>query len=158
MPKLQYYPVERKDPVTRIPKFYPQKISYSNIGPDQLVTRIVANTGIPQAAVNAAISAITDSVINFVLNGHSVQIGDIMSIRPTVSSWPSLTKEAVKASNVKKLNFRVAWGSGIKNLQDPKIYEFERRGSSQINQDDAELAREEKEEEEKVIKKVTKKK
>lgn len=129
MAKLSFYPIARRNPVTKTVLWYPQKITYTNIAPMQLVQRIVANTGIPSASINAAVSAITDSVINFVLNGHSVQIGDIMSIRATVSSRGELAKQDVTAKSVKKVNFRVAWGTEIKNLQDPEIYTFEKKTS-----------------------------
>lgn len=127
MAKLSFYPQARKNPVTKEIGYYAQKITYTNVSPLQLVQRIVANTGIPSASINAAVSAITDSVINFVLNGHSVQIGDIMSIRATVSSNSVPMKDDVTAKLVKKLNFRVAWGTEIKNLQDPANYSFEKK-------------------------------
>lgn len=129
MAKLSFYPQARKNPVTKGILYYAQKITYTNVSPLQLVQRIVANTGIPSASINAAVSAITDSVINFVLNGHSVQIGDIMSIRGTVSSAGVPTRDEVTARQVKRLNFRVAWGTEIKNLQNPEIYTFEKKAS-----------------------------
>lgn len=129
MAKLSFFPQARKNPVTKGILYYAQKITYTNVSPLQLVQRIVANTGIPSASINAAVSAITDSVINFVLNGHSVQIGDIMSIRGTVSSAGVPTRDEVTARQVKRLNFRVAWGTEIKNLQNPEIYTFEKKAS-----------------------------
>lgn len=134
MAHLVYYPIEKKNPITKIVSFYPQKKTYTNISNEQLVTRIQANTGIPSAAINAAISAITDSVINFVLNGHSVQVGDVMSIRPTINSYGVETPEEVTAELVRKLNFRVAWGVAIKNLQDPKNYTFENMETKEVQQ------------------------
>lgn len=125
MARLMFYPIAKKNPLTKVVNYYPQKKTYSNISDVQLVSRIQANTGIPAAAVNAAISAITDSVINFVLNGHSVQVGDVMSIRPTVNSFGADSPAEVSAAQVRRLNFRVAWGVSLKDLQNPIHYEFE---------------------------------
>lgn len=133
MARLMFYPIAKKNPLTKIVNYYPQKKTYSNISDVQLVSRIQANTGIPAAAVNAAISAITDSVINFVLNGHSVQVGDVMSIRPTVNSFGADTPDAVRADQVRRLNFRVAWGVSLKDLQNPVHYEFENIQTKEVS-------------------------
>lgn len=133
MARLMFYPIAKKNPLTKVVNYYPQKKTYSNISDVQLVSRIQANTGIPAAAVNAAISAITDSVINFVLNGHSVQVGDVMSIRPTVNSFGADTPEAVRADQVRRLNFRVAWGVSLKDLQNPMHYEFENIQTKEVS-------------------------
>lgn len=133
MARLMFYPIAKKNPLTKVVNYYPQKKTYSNISDVQLVSRIQANTGIPAAAVNAAISAITDSVINFVLNGHSVQVGDVMSIRPTVNSFGADAPEAVRADQVRRLNFRVAWGVSLKDLQNPVHYEFENIQTKEVS-------------------------
>lgn len=133
MARLMFYPIAKKNPLTKVVNYYPQKKTYSNISDVQLVSRIQANTGIPAAAVNAAISAITDSVINFVLNGHSVQVGDVMSIRPTVNSFGADAPENVRADQVRRLNFRVAWGVSLKNLQNPVHYEFENIQTKEVS-------------------------
>lgn len=126
MAKLQFYPLARKSPKDKSVSYYAQKSTYSNIPTAVLCRRIVDNTAVPPGVVRAALTAIVDSVANFVCNGHSVQLGELMSLRPTVQSKGADTAPKFKAENVKRVMVRVAWGSNVVNLQRPSNYEWER--------------------------------
>ena len=127
MAKLQFYPIGRKDPLRpQQTKYYAQKATYSNISTKVLLRRITENTAVPAGVVRAAVNAIVDSVANFVCNGHSVKLGDLMSIRPTVQCLGAETADKFTAANVKRVMLRVAWGSNVVNLQKPNNYEWER--------------------------------
>lgn len=126
MAKLQFYPLARKSPKDESMKYYAQKSTYSNIPTAVLCRRIVENTAVPPGVVRAAVTAIVDSVANFVCNGHSVQLGELMSMRPTVQTKGSHQALDFKAEMVKRVMVRVAWGSNVVNLQRPSNYEWER--------------------------------
>ena len=126
MAKLQFYPLARKSPTDKSVKFYAQKSTYTNIPTAVLCRRIVENTAVPPGVVRAAVTAIVDSVANYVCNGHSVQLGELMSLRPTVQTKGSDTAVRFKADMVKRVMVRVAWGSNVVNLQRPDNYEWER--------------------------------
>ena len=127
MAKLQFYPIGRKNPKKDSEvKYYAQKATYSNIPTKVLLRRITENTAVPAGVVRAAVNAIVDSVSNFVCNGHSVKLGDLMSIRPTVQCRGAETSDKFTAANVKRVMLRVAWGSNVVNLQKPNNYEWER--------------------------------
>lgn len=126
MAKLQFYPLARKSPMDKSVKFYAQKSTYTNIPTAVLCRRIVDNTAVPPGVVRAAVTAIVDSVANFVCNGHSVQLGELMSMRPTVQTKGSDSASAFRAEMVKRVMVRVAWGSNVVNLQRPSNYEWER--------------------------------
>lgn len=126
MAKLQFYPLARKNPVDKSVSFYAQKSTYTNIPTAVLCRRIVENTAVPPGVVRAAVTAIVDSIANFVCNGHSVQMGELMSMRPTVQSKGSDTAANYKAYMVKRVMVRVAWGANVVNLQKPDNYEWER--------------------------------
>lgn len=129
MAKLQFYALERKNPrtgQTPASKFYPQKATYTNISTKVLLRRITENTAVPAGVVRAAVNAIVDSVANFVCNGHSVKLGDLMSLRPTVQCRGAQSADAFKAENVERVMLRVAWGSNVVNLQKPEYYEWEK--------------------------------
>ena len=126
MAKLQFYPLARKSPTDKSVKFYAQKSTYTNIPTAVLCRRIVENTAVPPGVVRAAVTAIVDSVANYVCNGHSVQLGELMSLRPTVQTKGSDTAVRFKADMVKRVMVRVAWGANVVNLQRPDTYEWER--------------------------------
>lgn len=126
MAKLQFYPLARRNPRDLSVRYYAQKSTYTNIPTAVLCRRIVENTAVPPGVVRAAVTAIVDSVANFVCNGHSVQLGELMSMRPTVQSEGSDSASEFKADNVKRVMVRVAWGANVVNLQRPDNYEWER--------------------------------
>ena len=126
MAKLQFYPLKRKNPVDKTEKYYAQKSTYTNIPTAVLCRRIVENTAVPPGVVRAAVTAIVDSVANFVCNGHSVQLGELMSMRPTVQTTGSDYASVFRAEMVKRVMVRVAWGANVVNLQRPSNYEWER--------------------------------
>ena len=126
MAKLQFYPLKRKNPKDGSVMYYAQKSTYTNIPTAVLCRRIVDNTAVPPGVVRAAVTAIVDSVANFVCNGHSVQLGELMSLRPTVQTSGSESASAFRAEMVKRVMVRVAWGSNVVNLQRPSNYEWER--------------------------------
>lgn len=122
MPELIYKVVKRRNPSTATVKFFPIKVHYTNIGNDALVARIKENTNIPTAVVSAAVSAIRDSIVNFLCNGHSVQLGNFMSLRPTISSSGADSMEAVSVGNIRAVRIRATYGTDLKHLQDPSYY------------------------------------
>ena len=126
MAKLQFYPLARKSPKDSSVKYYAQKSTYTNIPTAVLCRRIVENTAVPPGVVRAAVTAIVDSVANFVCNGHSVQLGELMSLRPTVQTKGAGSASAFRSEMVKRVMVRVAWGSNVVNLQRPGNYEWER--------------------------------
>lgn len=126
MAKLQFYPLARRSPKDKSVKYYAQKSTYSNIPTAVLCRRIVENTAVPPGVVRAAVTAIVDSVANFVCNGHSVQLGELMSMRPTVQCAGSDKASDFRADFVKRVMVRVAWGANVVNLQRPDNYEWER--------------------------------
>lgn len=128
-PLLNYYLIRRKDPNTQDPQYYAQKVQYTNIDNETLLNRIVANTSVPKGVIRAAVDAIRDSIINFVMNGHSVELGGLMSLRPTVrcrlSGFGSATHPTAVPENT-FVRLRAYWGNDVRNYQFPSNYNFEK--------------------------------
>lgn len=127
-PILYYYVIPRKEPSATSIKYYAQKVRYSNIGNEELLNRILDNTSIPRGVIRAAVDAIVDSINNFLLNGHSVELGGLMSLRPTLQNKlqeaaEGQTTPSQLADNA-RLRIRAYWGNDIRKYQDPKYYEF----------------------------------
>lgn len=124
MADLKYKVAPIKDPISKNVKFYARKISYEKITGKELLARLQDNSGMKGAVLSAACIAITNCIANFVCNGHSVQIGNLMSLRPTLTSEGVETLAKFSAANIKGCRVRARWGSDIAYLQDKKNYNF----------------------------------
>lgn len=124
MADLKYKVVPIKDPISKTVKFYARKISYEKITGRELLARLQDNSGMKGAVLSAACIAITNCIANFVCNGHSVQIGNLMSLRPTLTSTGTETLDKFSAAYIDGCRVRARWGSDIAYLQDRKNYNF----------------------------------
>lgn len=133
-PTLYYYVLPRKAPGTATTKWYAQKVRYSNIGTEELLERIVENTSVPRGVIRAAVDAIVDSIANFVVNGHSVQLGGLMSLRTTLQNKLQNAAEGQatpsQLANNARLRIRAYWGNDVRKFQDPKYYNFEHQNKA----------------------------
>lgn len=125
---IQIKAILRKNPKNGRTAYYAAQEQYSNIGDAELREAIKRNSNLNAGVVNAACDAIFDSVMNFVCNGHSIRIANLMCLRPVLKSRGSETAAKVTSENVKKVLLRASWGSAIRALQDPATYNFEKDG------------------------------
>lgn len=124
MADLKYKVAPIKNPIDKSVKFYARKISYEKITGKELLARLQDNSGMKGAVLSAACIAITNCIANFVCNGHSVQIGNLMSLRPTMTSKGAETLDKFSAAYINGCRVRARWGSDIAYLQDKKNYNF----------------------------------
>lgn len=117
MPTLQYRVVERQNALTKQLMYYAQKVGHGidRIKTDDLIDSIAENSQVPRAVVPAALAAIQKSIVNFVLNGHSVTIPRLGTFNSTLSSRAALSADAFSAANIKGLRVRFR--------PDPKLRE-----------------------------------
>lgn len=124
MAELKYKVAPIKDPIEKTVKFYARKISYEKITGKELLARLQDNSGMKGAVLSAACIAITNCIANFVCNGHSVQIGNLMSLRPTLASTGAKKQSDFSAAYIYGCRVRARWGSDIAYLQDKRNYNF----------------------------------
>lgn len=124
MADLKYKVAPLKNPIDKHVKFYARKISYEKITGKELLARLQDNSGMKGAVLSAACIAITNCIANFVCNGHSVQIGNLMSLRPTLTSTGVDKPDDFSAAYIDGCRVRARWGSDIAFLQDRKNYNF----------------------------------
>lgn len=124
MAEIKYKVVPLKNPIDLSVKFYARKISYEKITGRELLARLQDNSGMKGAVLSAACIAITNCIANFVCNGHSVQIGNLMSLRPTLTSMGVENQNDFSAVYIQGCRVRARWGSDIAYLQDKKNYNF----------------------------------
>ena len=127
---LTYFVLPRRKPNdSSNTLYYAQKVHYTNIGTEELLNRILENTSVPRGVIRAAVEAITDSIQNFVLNGHSVELGGLMSIRPTIRARITGAGSATPPTSLPPdahLRLRAYWGNDVRKYQSPEFYDFER--------------------------------
>lgn len=124
MAEIKYKVVPIKNPIDMSVRFYARKISYEKITGRELLARLQDNSGMKGAVLSAACIAITNCIANFVCNGHSVQIGNLMSLRPTLTSMGAEKQSDFSAAYIIGCRVRARWGSDIAFLQDKKNYNF----------------------------------
>ena len=69
-----------------------------------------------------------DSVMNFVCNGHSIKIANLMCLRPVLKSRPAETAAKLAFTNIKKVILRASWAPALRVLQNPDTYNMEMDG------------------------------
>lgn len=124
MAEIRYKVVPIKNPIDKSVLFYARKISYEKITARELLARLQDNSGMKGAVLSAACIAITNCIANFVCNGHSVQIGNLMSLRPTLTSTGVDNQSDFSAAYILGCRIRARWGSDIAYLQDKRNYNF----------------------------------
>lgn len=125
MGTIRYKVKARKSPQTQEVKFYAAKETYSLITARNLLNRIKDNSAVPRGSVRFAVSAILDACANFVCNGHSVQLGDMVSLRPTVQGQGAESAADYNPREyIDKVMVRAAWGSDLVQMQKPEYYNF----------------------------------
>lgn len=125
---IQIKALLRKNPKNGRTAYFAAQEQYSNIGDAELREALKRNSNLNAGVVNAACDAIFDSVLNFICNGHSIRIANLMCLRPVLKSRPSETAAKVTSENVKKVMLRASWATAIRTLQDPSTYNFEKDG------------------------------
>ena len=134
MAVLKFKVVPKKNPRTGDFKYYGQKDTYTTIDDRKLLERIAANTAVPAGVIRAASDAIFDTIMNFVLNGHSVQFGDFMNLRPAIKCKMYTGDKDPNDLNLYgklggdrlRLIIRATWRPPVRELQKPVNYEFRR--------------------------------
>ena len=134
MALLKFKVVPKKNPQTGDFLYYGQKDNYTTIDDRKLLERIAANTAVPAGVIRAAVDAIFDTIMNFVLNGHSVQFGDFMNLRPALKCRMVVKESEVNdirsygtlGSSRLRLIIRATWRPPVRDLQKPVNYEFRR--------------------------------
>ncbi|MBO5415981.1 MAG: hypothetical protein J6A83_05060 [Clostridia bacterium] len=139
MALLRFKVAPKKNPQTGEFAYHAVKDNYTTISDLKLLERIAANTAVPSGVIRAAVDAIFDTIMNFVLNGHSVQFGDFMNLRPALRCKlidQGLDPNLPRINNVRsygqlgssnlRVMIRVTWRPPVRVLQKPENYDFRR--------------------------------
>jgi predicted histone-like DNA-binding protein len=111
-----YYNVnKRKNPQTGSEKFYGTVNVQSSVDLETISEEIAYSTTATEADVKAVLSSLQKYVIEHLKNGQSVRLGDLCSIRPTMTSTGVADKDSFNANCVKKVRARFNASKRMKN-------------------------------------------
>jgi predicted histone-like DNA-binding protein len=107
MGNINYSVIKKKNPVDPTQsKYYPLMVSSTRIENGAIARYISENSQIPLAHVTSALAAIEKSIVNFVMNGHSVTIPNLGTFRPVLKLKPG-KKAAATAAAVDTADYNV---------------------------------------------------
>ena len=83
-------------------------VRYSTIGKDELIEHASQDSSVPSAMLGASYDALFVQIKELLLNGHSIQLGDLGTLRFSINAQAVTDKEDVGADLVKsrKILFR----------------------------------------------------
>ena len=76
-------------------------VRYNTIGTDELVTHASADSGVSKAMLKATFEAIMQEIQQLVLNGHSIQLGDLGTLQFSISCKSVEDKEDLSTDLIK---------------------------------------------------------
>ena len=87
-------------------KLYPNIVSFKNIGNDDLIERMMQNSGINKVVAIAAAAALRQVFTNYVLNGHTVQIPQLGTFSLSAKTKSVADKDMAGPSCIKTIKIR----------------------------------------------------
>ena len=120
-----YYNVnKRKNPQTGTEKFYGTVNIQSTVDLEDIAEEIAYSTTATEADVKAVLSSLQKYVIDHLKNGQSIRLGDLCSIRTTMSSTGEADKDKFASTNIKRVRARFNASQRIKNALAVKNLTF----------------------------------
>ncbi len=110
---IKFNVVSRKNPITKEVKYYAAIAPVTPVTLDDITRRIVANCTVTEHDVKAVLSALQEQLVEVMLEGNSVRLGDLGSFRPTIGSAGKATREEVSSADVRRLTVRFRAGSRL---------------------------------------------
>ena len=82
--------------------YFTKSITYSKIGFDVLVKHVSADSGMSEAACEGAIRSIMKQVEEMVLNGHTIYIKQLGTLKMGISAKAPLTSDEAGAKQIRR--------------------------------------------------------
>lgn len=124
---IKYVIREKKNPITRAVKFYPQIAPTTPVTLAQIVKRIEKRSTVSSADVKAVLDALQYEVIDALQNGNSVRLGDLGSFRLSIKAHGSdSSAEARKTGTnaIKAVNVQFTKSTAMRDALSLSAVEF----------------------------------
>ena len=113
---IQYVIRSFKNPRSGQVKLYPQMAPTTPVLRKELIREIEKTTVLASADIKACLDALEQKIVDHLIQGQTVRLGDLGSFRPTLSAEGTTDPEACNASLIKRVRCRFT-PSGTMNLQ-----------------------------------------
>lgn len=122
---LTYSVVERKDPKTpdMEGKYYAQAQARGEAGIRELSQRIQQMCTVTRADVQAVLTALEDVIADSLANGEIVRLGELCSLRVSLSGEGALTKEEYHTGLITKKRILFHSGETLANMLSTLKYQ-----------------------------------
>ncbi|WP_158608358.1 HU family DNA-binding protein [Alloprevotella sp. OH1205_COT-284] len=97
---MTYHIVSRKNPITKVKKFYPALISPVPMNNAKIIERIEKKCTLASSDVKAVVDALEVEIIDCLQAGLSVRLGDLGSFRASLRSKGAAKAEDVVVGNI----------------------------------------------------------
>ena len=115
---LKYSVLCRKNPVNKNVKWYAQIAPPDIVDINKISELIAQNCTLTRHDIVACLSAFQEQLINALMEGKSVRLGDLGSFRVTMHSIGTVTEDAFTSGNIHRLSIRFVPASRLrKTLQ-----------------------------------------
>lgn len=105
-----------KDEEGIVPKmFVTHAVKYSTLSLDDIVKNIADSIGVSQAITRASVNAILKQMQQLLLNGHSIQLGDLFTIRLVSVSKGVKDPVQVSTDNIVRISPKLTPGRRIRD-------------------------------------------
>lgn len=107
-------PIGRKNPQTKEVKYYPTQAETSPLDIESVAEQIKDNSTFSRGDIKATLNALQKSVIETLLAGYSVRLGDLGSFRPTIRTRSAKTKAEASANLIERVHVHFTPSTNIK--------------------------------------------
>ena len=114
---------KQKVGLTKKIAYVTRAVRYTTIGKDQLVEHASADTGVSEAQLAASNKALMQEIRQLLLNGHSVQLGDMGTLQFSISCKTVENREDLSTDLVRAR--RIIFRPSVKLYDDIKRVKFE---------------------------------
>lgn len=104
---IKYNVVAKKNPQNKTVKYYAQVVTDTAVDLDTIAERIEKRSTLSTSDIKAAFDALQYELIQSLLEGHSVRLGDIGSFHLTLQSKGAETADSFKTDNIE--NVAIQW-------------------------------------------------
>ena len=103
---ILFYARPTRNPSTKVNGFSASITAVSPVSLNRIVERIQARCTVNSADIKACLDALQAEVLESIMDGKSVRLGDLGSFRPVLSSKFSANAEDVDANSIKSIRVR----------------------------------------------------
>ena len=111
---IQYVIRSFKNPRSGQVKLYPQMAPTTPVLRKELIREIEKTTVLASADIKACLDALEQKIVDHLIQGQTVRLGDLGSFRPTIKSEGAATANAWNVDMVKSVNVRYTASGKIK--------------------------------------------